>query len=59
MALALGLVRSHPVHQLQPAVKVLYQRGAALLKFCRSRLQAVEEQVKLLEDGQLKSWDAE
>ena len=36
-----------------------YQRGAALLKFCRSRLQAVEEQVKLLEDGQLKSWDAE
>ena len=36
-----------------------YQHGAALLKFCRSRLQAVEEQVKLLEDGQLKSWDAE
>ena len=33
-----------------------YQRGAALLKFCRSRLQAVEEQVKLLEDGQLKAW---
>lgn len=36
-----------------------YQRGAELLKFCRGRLQAVEEQVKLLEDGQLKSWDAE
>jgi exodeoxyribonuclease VII small subunit len=36
-----------------------YQRGAELLKFCRGRLQAVEEQVKLLEDGQLQSWDAE
>lgn len=35
-----------------------YQRGAALLQFCRGRLQAVEEQVKLLEDGQLKPWDA-
>lgn len=35
-----------------------YQRGAELLKFCRSRLHAVEEQVKLLEDGQLKPWDA-
>ncbi len=35
-----------------------YQRGAELLKFCRGRLQAVEEQVKVLEDGQLKSWNA-
>jgi exodeoxyribonuclease VII small subunit len=34
-----------------------YQRGAQLLKFCRSRLEAVEQQVKLLEDGQLKPWD--
>jgi exodeoxyribonuclease VII small subunit len=33
-----------------------YKRGAELLAFCRSRLQAVEEQVKLLEDGQLKPW---
>jgi len=33
-----------------------YRRGADLLAFCRSRLQAVEEQVKLLEDGQLKTW---
>lgn len=31
-----------------------YRRGAELLGFCRSRLQAVEEQVKLLEHGQLK-----
>ncbi len=33
-----------------------YRRGADLLGYCRSRLQAVEEQVKLLEDGQLKTW---
>jgi exodeoxyribonuclease VII small subunit len=33
-----------------------YQRGAELLGFCRSRLEAVEQQVKVLEDGQLKPW---
>ena len=33
-----------------------YQRGAELLELCRSRLAAVEEQVKVLEDGQLKTW---
>lgn len=33
-----------------------YQRGAELLALCRSRLEAVEQQVKVLEDGQLKSW---
>jgi exodeoxyribonuclease VII small subunit len=33
-----------------------YQRGAELLGFCRGRLQAVEDQVRLLEDGQLKPW---
>jgi exodeoxyribonuclease VII small subunit len=33
-----------------------YRRGADLLNFCRGRLQAVDEQVKLLEDGQLKAW---
>lgn len=33
-----------------------YKRGADLLSLCRSRLQAVEEQVKVLEDGQLKPW---
>jgi exodeoxyribonuclease VII small subunit len=26
--------------------------------FCRSRLEAVEQQVKVLEDGQLKAWPA-
>ena len=33
-----------------------YQRGAELLQFCRARLEAVEQQVKVLEDGQLKPW---
>ena len=35
-----------------------YRRGAQLLELCRARLQAVEVQVKLLEDGQLKDWAA-
>lgn len=33
-----------------------YRRGAELLGFCRGRLDAVEAQVKVLEDGQLKPW---
>ena len=32
-----------------------YKRGAELLTFCRARLEAVEQQVKVLEDGQLKA----
>ncbi len=35
-----------------------YRRGAELLAYCRSRLQAVEDQVKVLEDGALKAWQA-
>jgi exodeoxyribonuclease VII small subunit len=34
-----------------------YQRGAELLSFCRARLQAVEQQVKVLEGGELKTWE--
>jgi exodeoxyribonuclease VII small subunit len=33
-----------------------YKRGAELLSFCRARLEAVEQQVKVLEEGQLKPW---
>lgn len=33
-----------------------YQRGAELLAFCRSRLEAVEQQVKVLEGNHLKAW---
>jgi exodeoxyribonuclease VII small subunit len=35
-----------------------YKRGAELLNLCRTRLDAVEQQVKVLEDGQLKPWVA-
>ena len=35
-----------------------YQRGAALLAFCKDKLQAVEDQIKVLDGGQLKPWDA-
>ena len=34
-----------------------YRRGAELLAFCRSRLDAVDAQVKVLEGGQLKPWN--
>jgi exodeoxyribonuclease VII small subunit len=33
-----------------------YKRGAELLNLCRSKLQAVEAQVKVLDEGQLKVW---
>lgn len=33
-----------------------YRRGAELLAFCRARLEAVETQVKVLEEGQLGPW---
>ena len=36
-----------------------YQRGAALLQLCRDRLQAVEDQIKVLDDGALKPWKAQ
>jgi len=41
-----------PLEQLLGA----YRRGARLLAFCRDRLEAVEAQVKVLEEGQLKPW---
>ena len=33
-----------------------YERGAALLKLCRDKLQAVEDQIKVLDKGVLKPW---
>ena len=33
-----------------------YQRGAALLQFCRDKLQAVEDQIQVLDNGTLKAW---
>jgi exodeoxyribonuclease VII small subunit len=35
-----------------------YRRGAQLLQYCRGRLEAVEQQMKVLEEGQLKPWPA-
>ena len=36
-----------------------YQRGAALLAFCRGKLQAVEDQIRMLDagNGQLRPWE--
>ena len=37
-----------------------YQRGTELLRYCRDRLQAIEDQVKVLDDaGALKPWALE
>jgi len=36
-----------------------YQRGAALLAYCREQLQAVEDQIKVLDAGGLKTWSSE
>lgn len=33
-----------------------YQRGAELLQFCKAKLQAVEDQIKVLDEGTLKVW---
>jgi exodeoxyribonuclease VII small subunit len=38
---------------------VSYQRGATLLAFCRDKLQAVEDQIKVLDAGSLKTWSAQ
>ncbi|MFM6991379.1 MAG: exodeoxyribonuclease VII small subunit [Rhodoferax sp.] len=34
-----------------------YERGAALLQMCRDKLQAVENQIKVLDNGVLKPWN--
>jgi exodeoxyribonuclease VII small subunit len=34
-----------------------YQRGAALLGYCRERLAAIENQISVLDEGTLKPWD--
>ena len=33
-----------------------YQRGAELLAHCRAQLDAVEQQIKVLDNGTLKPW---
>ena len=41
-----------PLEQLMAG----YQRGAELLTFCRDKLQAVEKQISVIDNGQLRSW---
>ena len=55
-----GLVSSLESGQL-PLDQLLtgYQRGAQLLAFCRGKLEAVENQVKVLEGSELKPWAPE
>jgi len=36
-----------------------YQRGAELLKFCRGKLEAVEDQIRVLDQGAAKPWGME
>jgi exodeoxyribonuclease VII small subunit len=52
-----ALVASMEAGQL-PLDRVLesYRRGVELLGFCRARLEAIEQQVKILEGGSLKPW---
>jgi exodeoxyribonuclease VII small subunit len=52
-----GLIESGqlPLEQLLTG----YQRGAELLQYCRDKLQAVENQIKVLDEGTLKPWTQE
>ncbi len=36
-----------------------YQRAAMLLAFCRARLEAVQDQIKVLDEGALQPWTQE
>ncbi|MDD2713374.1 MAG: exodeoxyribonuclease VII small subunit [Simplicispira sp.] len=36
-----------------------YQRGALLLAFCRDRLEAVQDQIQVLDGGALQPWTQE
>jgi exodeoxyribonuclease VII small subunit len=52
-----GLVQQMESGQL-PLADLLsgYQRGATLLSHCRAQLDAVEQQIKVLDNGALKTW---
>ena len=36
-----------------------YRRGAELLQYCRDKLEAIENQIKVLDAGILKTWTPE
>ena len=52
-----GLVQQMESGQL-PLSDLLsgYQRGAELLGYCRAQLDAVEQQIKVMDNGALKAW---
>ena len=35
---------------------ISYQRGAQLMAFCKGKLEAVENQIKVLDGNELKNW---
>ena len=41
-----------PLDQLMSS----YQRGAELLKYCRGKLEAIEQQISVIDGEQLKPW---
>lgn len=41
-----------PLEQLMSG----YQRGAELIHFCRSKLEAIEQQISVIDGDQLKPW---
>ncbi len=41
-----------PLDQLLSA----YQRSARLLEFCRGKLDAIEQQIQVMDDGVMKPW---
>ena len=47
------------MHSPQPLPLRTSQRGATLLAFCRDRLEAVQEQVRVLDGGTLQPWTQE
>lgn len=55
-----GLVAKMEAGDLPLEASVIaYQRGAELIQFCTSQLDKVEQQVKVLEAGMLKSFHAD
>ena len=36
-----------------------YQRGADLLAYCRGKLEAVQNQIQVLDNGSLQAWSQE
>lgn len=54
-----GIVRAMEAGQLPLEESLaVYERGAALLKHCQQALSAAEQKLQILEEGQLRDFDA-